>query len=96
MHYTQAASIRHDIQAQNFTWLAFRDDFKRPATHLAIRGKALEWYARVYHYLKAPAAKGTLNVFRNFHKAIWYHARKTQLLCPPTASKNNGPASGRP
>jgi hypothetical protein len=61
------------LNTQDFAGLAFGNDLKWPATDLAIGGKPLVSNAGVDGNFKALAAKGTLDRFGNFHRAIINH-----------------------
>jgi hypothetical protein len=57
-----------DIQAQNFPRLALDDDFKRPATNLAIGGETLRRDARIDGQIKRLAAERALDGFGYLHR----------------------------
>ena len=61
------ALVSSHLQAQNFSRLAFRKNFKGPAADFAIGGELLRLNAGIDDQFRTLATERTLDFFRNLH-----------------------------
>src|SRR5947208_1214737 len=66
--YCSRRSMAGHLEAQNFTWLTFRDHFKRAVANFAISDETLRREAGVDDQLKTLAAKRTLDGPSKIHQ----------------------------